>query len=337
MSKPAGGRFFVTGALGHIGSRLIRWLPTRFPGAEVVMLDDLSCQRYCSLFNLPEAGRYRFVEADVVSADLRPLAEDAVVIHLAAITDATNSFANAERVAHVNFGGTQRVAEACVAVGAPMIHLSSTSVYGSQKALVDEDCPASELVPQSPYADVKLREESLLRTMRAERGLRHIDCRFGTIAGPSHGMRFHTAVNKFCWQAVMGLPLTVWRTALHQKRPYLALDDAVAAIGFIIERDLFDGQTYNVVSDNLTVDGVIACIRQYIPDLQIACVDAPIMNQLSYEVSRRKFIDAGFRFRGSLTESIGATLAMIAQGNGVDITIPRLTADAAARPFAANL
>ena len=34
-------------------------------------------------------------------------------------------------------------------------------------------------------------------------------------------MRFHTAVNKSCWQAVMGQPLTVWETAYGQKRTYL--------------------------------------------------------------------------------------------------------------------
>ena len=43
----------VTGALGHIGSRLIRELPAMFPEAQIVLIDDLSTQRYCSLFNLP--------------------------------------------------------------------------------------------------------------------------------------------------------------------------------------------------------------------------------------------------------------------------------------------
>jgi nucleoside-diphosphate-sugar epimerase len=42
-------KIVVTGALGHIGSRLIRALPDAFPDAEIVLLDDLSTQRYCSL------------------------------------------------------------------------------------------------------------------------------------------------------------------------------------------------------------------------------------------------------------------------------------------------
>ena len=55
----------------------------------------------------------------------------------------------------------------------------------------------------------------------AKKGLKGVSCRFGTIFGASPGMRFHTAVNKFCWQAVMGQPITVWSTAYDQKRPYL--------------------------------------------------------------------------------------------------------------------
>ncbi len=54
-------KIVVTGALGHIGSRLILELPTMFPGAEIVLLDNLSTQRYCSLFYLPETGHYRFM------------------------------------------------------------------------------------------------------------------------------------------------------------------------------------------------------------------------------------------------------------------------------------
>ena len=86
-------RIVVTGALGHIGSKLIRALPASFAGAEIVLVDDLSTQRYSSLFDLPQAGRYRFAEADVMTADLDALLRGAdVVVHLAAITNAEASF-----------------------------------------------------------------------------------------------------------------------------------------------------------------------------------------------------------------------------------------------------
>ena len=46
-------KIVVTGALGHIGSALIRALPNRFAGAEIVMIDNMATLRYPSLFDLP--------------------------------------------------------------------------------------------------------------------------------------------------------------------------------------------------------------------------------------------------------------------------------------------
>src|SRR3990170_2683461 len=63
-------KIVVTGGLGHIGSRLIRDIPGEFPDTEIVILDNLSTQRYCSLFHLPTGERYRFMESDILTADL---------------------------------------------------------------------------------------------------------------------------------------------------------------------------------------------------------------------------------------------------------------------------
>jgi UDP-glucose 4-epimerase len=305
-------KIFVTGALGHIGSRLIRDFPKIIPGAEVVMLDNLLTHRYCSLFNLPPEGKYRFIEADILKIGLADIFKGAnAVVHLAAITDAANSFNNREEVGHVNYNGTVKVAEACMAAGCPMIHISSTSVYGTQNNLVDEECPEEDLKPQSPYAETKLKEERYLQSQIASGGLRYVILRNGTICGISPGMRFHTAVNKFCWQAIMGQPVTVWKTALLQKRPYLDLRDAVGAIAFIIKEDYFNQKIYNVLSDNLTVHDIICHIQRYVPQLSINYVDSEIMNQLSYEVSNERLRKIGFKFRGNIQKAIGETIDLL--------------------------
>src|SRR5262249_26187207 len=158
---------------------------------------------------------------------------------------------------------------------------STTSVYGTQSELVDEGCLEAELKPQSPYAESKLAAERLLRSLGEREGLRFISCRLGTIFGVSPGMRFHTAINKFCWQAVMRQPLTVWKTAIDQRRPYLELADAVRAIHFIVDREIFDGGTYNVITTNCTVREIVDRIKEHVSDLAIEYVDSAIMNQLS--------------------------------------------------------
>ena len=305
-------KILVTGALGHIGSRLIRDLPISFPGCEVLMVDNMMTQRYCSLFNLPREGNYRFIEGDITQMNLPPLLDGVdVAVHLAAITDAAGSFGKVEQVEQNNFNSTKRLAEACAECGVRLITLSSTSVYGTQAALVDEDCTEEELQPQSPYAVTKLKEERLVKKLVKEQALRASTLRFGTIFGVSPGMRFHTAVNKFCWQASMSLPITVWTTAYDQKRPYLDLGDACRAIAHIIDRELFDGCTYNVLTLNATVREIVDTLRIFVPALGVQFVDSKIMNQLSYEVSDARFRATGFVPSGLFAESLAQELSLI--------------------------
>lgn len=297
-------KIVVTGALGHIGSKLIRTLPDSLnDDVEIIMIDNMLAQRYCSLFNLPIGYKYKFIEADILEYDLDKLFRDvSYVVHLAAITDAANSFGNEEEIENVNFKGTKKVINACIKNNCKLIFLSTTSVYGTQKEVVDESCSAEDLKPQSPYAQSKFKSE--LELKKYDDKLKYIILRFGTIFGYSIGMRFHTAVNKFCWQAVMGQPLTIWKTAYNQKRPYLDLEDGVNAIAFLIKNDIFDNEIYNVLTLNATVENIIEIIEKNISKLKIKFVETEIMNQLSYDVSNKKFKKLGFNFKGNLNYSI---------------------------------
>ena len=124
-------------------------------------------------------------------------------------------------------------------------------------------------------------------------------------------MRFHTAVNKFCYQASMNQRITVWKTALNQKRPYLDLVDGVRSILFVIKKDLFDGQIYNVLTHNLTVKEIITEIKKKYRKQKIKFVSSPIMNQLSYEVSTQKFLLEGFIYKGNISTGIKKTLKLL--------------------------
>lgn len=311
-------KIVVTGGLGHIGSKLIRDLPASFPGAEIVVIDNMLTQRYASLFNLPGAGRYNFIEGDIMKYDMTSvLAGAECLIHLAAITDAASSFEHPEKVEEVNLKGTEIMAAACQKAGVPLVFISTTSVYGTQAEKVDENCSLDELKPQSPYADSKLKAEQFLQEMGRTAGLKFIICRFGTIFGISEGMRFHTAVNKFVWQAVFDKPITVWRTALDQNRPYLDLKDAVRAFSFIIEKKLYDRQVYNVLTLNASVRQITDAIQAEKGQIKIEYVDSKIMNQLSYHVLNDKFAGLGFKFTGDLKASLRESIRLLAQANSV--------------------
>lgn len=308
-------KIVITGALGHIGSKLIRTLPEQVEDVEIVMIDNMLVQRYFSLFDLPSQYKYTFIEDDILTYDLDELFEGAShVVHLAAITNAADSFGNADEVEEVNYVGTKKVINACVKNACKLVFLSSTSIYGTQNEVVDENCSAEELNPQSPYAQSKFQSEAELKLHDNE--LDYIILRFGTIFGFSQGMRFHTAVNKFTWQAIMNQPLTVWRTAYHQKRPYLDLNDAVNSIAFIIKNDLFDNDIYNVLTLNATVENIVSVIKKEIDNIKINFVDTEIMNQLSYDVANEKFKKLGFNFTGNLDISINQTINKLRNANG---------------------
>jgi len=125
----------------------------------------------------------------------------------------------------------------------------------------------------------------------------------------SAGMRFHTAVNKFCWQASWNQPITIWETALDQVRPYLALQDFYTAVAKIIRnKNLFlPGQILNLVSQNTTPNQIVKTIQKF-KKTEISLVTDSIMNQFSYAVSNSKARGFGFEFHDYLELNIQKTL-----------------------------
>lgn len=305
----------IAGALGHIGSQLIRNLSISSLN-KIYLVDNFLTQRYASLFDLPSGMNYHFHEIDILSNEMASIIEDSdVLIHLAAVTDAKASFQNSELVDKVNKKGLGNVAGLCAEYNCSLVFPSTTSVYGSQSRVVNESCKDSDLRPQSPYAESKLYGEKLLQSLSQKNNLNFVTFRLGTIFGCSIGMRFHTAVNKFIWQASMGQDITVWKTALNQKRPYCGLNDCINAINYIINKQIFDCQIYNIVTANLTVKDIVDTIKEHIPEIGIKFVESPIMNQLSYSVSNRKSLARGITYHDNLRDSIRESINKLRNAN----------------------
>jgi nucleoside-diphosphate-sugar epimerase len=190
-----------------------------------------------------------------------------------------------------------------------LIHISSTSVYGKQTSLVDETCEKKFLKPQSPYADIKLIEERMLQ--KVSKNIEYITYRFGTISGISSGMRFHTAVNKFCLNASLNDYITVYKTALNQYRPYLSLEDAFKVFKFTIEKDLFKNDIYNALSENCTVNQILQKIRKFKKKIKVKFVYSKIMNQLSYHVDKSKLNKEGLYLKNKIINDVKDTMKLL--------------------------
>ena len=108
-------RILVTGGLGHIGSKLIEFLLKK--NFNVIVIDNLATQRYCSLFNLPKSGKFRFIEADINKFDLNTIKNNFdIIVNLAAQTDAASSFKNKSRLFRNNYHLTKLLVKFLIGV-----------------------------------------------------------------------------------------------------------------------------------------------------------------------------------------------------------------------------
>jgi UDP-glucose 4-epimerase len=294
----------VTGGLGYIGSRLIREIPDHpsFSGEEIRIMDNFRQPRFHALWELPSYADYDFVEGDIRDAEARAAALEDVdtVFHLAAITNAPETFDIPEKTWEVNHEAAVALFEDAQAAGVDQfVNAVTCSVYGTTEEKIEEDFDCE---PESPYGEAKLAaEQEMFDLYDGEMGLTGL--RLGTVYGWTTGMRFDTVVDKFALLAATGQPLTVYEGAEDQERPYLHVQDAVRSMLFAAE-NLGDGEPYNVVGQNGRLQDVVDAIVRHFPDVEVKLTEAEQLNQLSYIVSGEKIKSEGFETAYTLDQGV---------------------------------
>ena len=300
-------KILITGACGHIGSYFIENLYKIKKVKKAILIDNLKSNRFNSLFNTNKKNKVEFYLKDLNNIrSLDQFKGISIVFHFASMTNAEKSFGKEKEMFSNNLNCLKTVIKFCQKTNAKLVHLSSTSVYGKQTDLVDETCEKKYLKPQSPYAKIKIMEENILK--KNTKSIKYNTFRFGTIAGVSRGIRFHTAVNSFCLNAAIGEKIKVYKTALHQYRPYLSLEDAFKLFKFCIEKNFFENDIYNVVSNNFTVNQIINKIKKLKKNIKISYINSAIMNQLSYHVDKKKLSNRGLFLNSNLDRDVADTL-----------------------------
>lgn len=299
-------KLLLTGGLGHIGSYFLSKVSNIKKIKELYVIDNFLTNRYFSLFNLKNQGlKIFFFEKDLSKKNiLNNFPKVDIVINLASITDAENSFIIKNLIFKNNLGIFRNIINYCKKNSSKLIHISSTSVYGDQiKNIVDENCKS--LKPQSPYARIKILEENILKSQKE---INYTTFRFGTIAGVSNGMRFHTAINKFCLNAIIKKPIPIWRGMLYKERPFLSLNEAFKVIKFTVDKNFFNNQIYNIVSQNIELSKIIKFLKKNIKDIKIKFVSSKLINYCSYKVCCEKFNSNAFKLKANIFKDITATL-----------------------------
>jgi len=300
----------ITGSCGHIGSYVAENIHRIKKIKKTILIDNVKTNNFFSLFNSKKQNNLKFYLRNLDEKDsLKNFKNINYVIHCASMTNAENSFSHKKEMYKNNIKCLENVIKFCIKNKSKLIHISSASVYGKQAKIVDENCEKKYLKAQSPYAQIKLIEENMLK--KVSKKIKFNTYRFGTIAGVSKGMRFHTAVNKFCLNAALNENINVYKTAMNQYRPYLSLRDAFKLFKFSIERDFFKNDIYNILSGNFTVNDILKKIKKRKKKLKIKLVDSKIMNQLSYHVSKEKIKKAGLNLENKIDKDIEDTLKLL--------------------------
>tara|TARA_B100001113_G_C21099734_1_gene618205 strand:+ start:306 stop:1220 length:915 start_codon:yes stop_codon:yes gene_type:complete len=296
-------KILITGALGHIGSYVITDLIKVKKIKKIYLLDNLMNDKHNALFNF-KSKKLKFIFGDLTKKEIiKKIPKSDVVIHLASITNAEKSFENKNAVINNNIGCFNNIISYCKLNKSKLIHISSTSVYGPQKGFVDET--EKKLSPRSPYAEVKLSEENILIQNKK---IKYISLRFGTISGFSPGMRFHTAVNKFCLNTVLGLKIPIWGKSTNLYRPYLSLKDASKVFSFIISKNFFPCEIFNILSENKTISEILTIIKKNKYNPKTHFVNSRILNQDSYKINKSKIESKGLKLNSKISDDIKVIL-----------------------------
>jgi UDP-glucose 4-epimerase len=300
----------ITGVCGHIGSYLLENINKIKKINKIYLIDNLENEKASSLFKIKSKKKIYFFLRDLKNKKaLTDIKNVDIVIHLASITNAAASFVKKKKLYENNLGCFNNVINFCIKSRAKLIHISSTSIYGKAKGIVHEDSGIKDINPQSPYAEVKFLEENILK--KNSKKIKFTSFRFGTIVGPSKGMRFHTAVNNFCLRATINDYINIYKTAKNQYRPYLSIRDSFKVFKFCIEKNFFKNDIFNALSGNFTTYEILNKIKKIKKKIKIKYVNSPIMNQLSYHVDKNKLSKSGLILNSNLDIDIKKTIKLL--------------------------
>ena len=262
-------------------------------GRDVTVLDSLTGSSPDNLADV--LGDIKFMHGDVRDYDdvRKALEGEDAVIHLAAITGASETFEIREETFEVNHEGTKTVLRASEEGGIEtVVFASSCNVYGSTDTYeVDEEV---EPDPLNPYAEAKLAAEKDC----LDSSVRTVILRLSTNYGWSDGVRFNLVVNSFVFRALVGEPLTVygdgtnWRPFMHVKDTARALEQALG----------WDEGVYNVGGDNLTINEVAATVVNHVAETDVEHLDRE--KGPSYRVDFSKAHEAGYEPAYSFGEGV---------------------------------
>lgn len=237
-------RVLLTGGTGFVGAHVARRLLDA--GAELTLLVRPSSDpgRLRQLVGPRiERAAIRAVpltSPEAVRAAVRAARTEAI-LHLAADVRARAPEGEEPALAALHVGSARHLAEAALEVGARLVAVSTSDVYGKLPSPHDALGP---MAPLTPYARTKAAADALLLALCRERGLRATVLRPYLVYGPAQAPRqFIPSLIEACL-AAQPFPMTEGT----QLRDFVFVDDVARAVILAATADGAVGRAVDVCS-----------------------------------------------------------------------------------------
>lgn len=263
----------VTGGAGYLGAELVFQLAKNDDVTKIIVYDNLTRDNY-NLFisgsNKINNDKVKFEFGDILdSRKIRKVLQGIdIVYHLAARVSTPFSTVDSHFFEQVNNWGTAELVYAVEesSTVSKFIYLSSTSVYGSSKKMVDDGASPN---PRTFYSISKMRGEDHVRRLSSK--LETIIVRCGNVYGYSPCLRFDSVINKFMFDANFNNRISIHGTG-RQARSFINVSKVTHTLSEL-RRISVPSDFYNLTDKNLEILDIVDLLKEIYPDLEFLFIN----------------------------------------------------------------
>jgi dTDP-glucose 4,6-dehydratase len=241
-------RLLVTGGAGFIGSNFVRYMLSRYPDYQIVVLDKLTyAGNLANLADVAGNPNYRFVRGDICDQPLVDglVSEVDAVLNFAAETHVDRSILDAGGFIQTDVYGTFVLLEAARKHGVSrFLQVSTDEVYGDVS--VGSSAERDPFRPRSPYSASKAGGEMMVQAYYVTYGVPTLITRGSNNYGPYQYPE--KLIPVLITNALDGQELPVYGDG-QQIRDWLYVLDHCSAIDMVLH-DGKPGEAYNVGGGN---------------------------------------------------------------------------------------
>lgn len=245
MKAYKGTNILITGGAGFIGSHIAEKLLAE--AAIVTILDNFSTGTMNNLQHI--ADRITIINGDIRSRyDVKNALTDCeYVFHCAALTSVPQSFEQPQLCHAINVKGTEILLEESVNAGVTsFVFSSSSAVYGNKAGINKENDTPN---PQSPYAESKLRGETLCKQFAFNHTINTVCLRYFNVYGPRqnpHGA-YAAVVAQFKEKLQNQEPITIFGDGT-QTRDFVPVSHVIEANLLLARMHHQPGDCFNIAT-----------------------------------------------------------------------------------------